>query len=102
MIFSLFSIPKKCEMHFEVQGKTDNFVQMVKDGNGVEFLSSRTLVEYEIQSEALEVTSHHNVSVAKVKIVFRRQMMYHVASTILQVQFFLVSLGFQKSYYSLA
>ena len=82
---NFFTVPKKCEMLFEVLGKTDNYVQLVKDGNGVEFLSSRTLVEYEIQTEALEVTSRHNVSVAKVKIVFRRQMMYHVASTILQV-----------------
>ena len=80
-------------MLFEVLGKTDNYVQLVKDGNGVEFLSSRTLVEYEIQTEALEVTSRHNVSVAKVKIVFRRQMMYHVASTILQVQFFFALLN---------
>ena len=72
-------------MRFEVLGKTENYVQLIKDGNGVEFLSSRTLVEYEIQTEALEVTTHHNVSVAKVKIVFRRQMMYYVQSTFLQV-----------------
>ena len=78
-------MPKKCEMRFEVLGKTDNYVQLVKDGNGVEFMSSRTLVEYEIQTEALEISSNHNVSLAKVKIVFRRQMMYHVASTFLQV-----------------
>ena len=72
-------------MRFEVQGKTDNYVQLVKDGNGVEFLSSRTLVEYEIQTETLQVESINNVSVAMVKIVFRRQMMYYVASTFLQV-----------------
>lgn len=27
-----------CMMVFEVQGKTDNYVKLVKDGQGVEFL----------------------------------------------------------------
>ena len=27
-----------CEMVFEVQGKTDKYVKLVKDGEGVEFL----------------------------------------------------------------
>lgn len=73
-------------MIFEVQGKTDNYVELVKDGDGVEFLSSRYLVEYEIQTEDLQVQSVKNISVATVKIVFRRQMFYYVLSTFLQVR----------------
>ena len=43
-----------CEMVFEVQGKTDNYVKLSKDTEpGIEFLSSRKLIEYEIQMEAL-------------------------------------------------
>ena len=73
-------------MIFEVQGKTDNYVELVKDRDGVEFLSSRFLVEYEIQTEDLQVQSVKNISVATVKIVFRRQMFYYVLSTFLQVR----------------
>ena len=73
-------------MIFEVQGKTDNYVELVKDEDGVEFLSSRFLVEYEIQTEDLQVQSVKNISVATVKIVFRRQMFYYVLSTFLQVR----------------
>ena len=41
-------------MVFEVQGKTDNYVKLSKDTEpGIEFLSSRKLIEYEIQMEAL-------------------------------------------------
>ena len=73
-------------MIFEVQGKTDNYVELVKDEDGVEFLSSRFLVEYEIQTEDLQVQSVKNISVATVKIVFRRQMFYFVLSIFLQVR----------------
>ena len=30
-----------CEMIFEVQGKTDNYIRFVKDGEGIEFLSMK-------------------------------------------------------------
>ena len=51
-IFS--GIIQLCEMVFEVQGKTDNYVKLSKDTEpGIEFLSSRKLIEYEIQMEAL-------------------------------------------------
>jgi hypothetical protein len=33
-------------MVFEVQGKTDNYVQLQKDGNGVEFLGKLLFEKY--------------------------------------------------------
>lgn len=83
-----------CKMVFEVQGKTDNYVRLVKDGKGIEFLGKtcllswecqginmlrflfsfqggRFLVEYEIQLEAMQTKSIANISIAVVKIVFR-------------------------------
>ena len=73
-------------MEFGVQAKTDNFLKVIKDGNGVELLGPRKLVEYEIQEEVMQVYSVNNVSRAVLKFVFRRRMEYHVASTFLQVK----------------
>ena len=47
--------------------------------------ASRTLVEYEIQMEALQIVSENNISKAELKFVFRRRMEFHVANTFLQV-----------------
>ena len=63
-----------CFMVFEVQGKTDNYIRLSKDerdGAGIEFLSSRDLVEYQIQMEALQFKSVNNISQGIVKFVFR-------------------------------
>ena len=35
-IFSILA--QMCKMVFEVQGKTDNYVRLVRDGKGIEFL----------------------------------------------------------------
>ena len=72
-------------MDFGVQAKTDNFLKIVMDGKGVELLGQRKLLEYEIQSEEMQVYSRNNISRAVIKFVFRRRMEYHVASTFLQV-----------------
>ena len=81
-------------MVFEVQGKTDNFVKLSKDTDpGIEFLSARKLVEYEIQMEALEFKSVNNISLGIVKFVFRRNMEFHVTNTFLQT-FLLVCVGY--------
>ena len=52
-----------CSMIFEVQGKTDNYIRLAKEkgSSGIEFLSSRELVEYEIQMEALQLASVNNI-----------------------------------------
>ena len=63
-------------MVFEVQGKTDNYIRLSKDerdGAGIEFLSSRDLVEYQIQMEALQFKSVNNISQGIVKFVFRQR-----------------------------
>ena len=77
-----------CQMDFEVQGKTEQWLKLEKDGTGVEFLASRLLVEYEIQKEILQIGSKNNISRAHLKFVFRRRMEYHVTNTFLQVVFY--------------
>lgn len=90
-----------CEMVFEVQGKTDNYVRLAKDGvRGIEFLGGRTLVEYEIQLEDLQFASVQNISRAIVKFVFRRRMEFHVTNTFLQT-FILVCVGYFSYYFDL-
>ena len=49
-------------------------------------LASRYLVEYEIQKEALQISSFQNISRAELKFVFRRRMEFHVTNTFLQVK----------------
>ncbi len=109
-----------CEMIFEVQGKTDNYIRLAKDVDpGIEFLSARKLVEYEIQlevrailcevhhatstmyifhSQALQFKSVNNISRAVVKFVFRRNMEFHVTNTFLQT-FILVCVGYFSYYF---
>ena len=85
-----------CLMIFEVQGKTDNYIKLSKDSSpGIEFLSTRKLVEYEIQMEALEFRSVNNISQGIVKFVFRRNMEFHVTNTFLQT-FLLTCVGYQR------
>ena len=55
-------------------------------------LGGRQLVEYEIQLEALHIETVNRISRAVVKIVFRRNMQFHVANTFLQT-FLLVAVG---------
>ena len=83
-----------CQMDFEVQGKTEQWLKLEKDGTGVEFLASRLLVEYEIQKEILQIGSKNNISRAHLKFVFRRRMEYHVTNTFLQVVFRLLKKHF--------
>ena len=88
-----------CSLIFEVQGKTDDYIQLAKDSTpGIEFLSSRKLVEYEIQMEALEFRSVKNVSQGVVKFVFRRNMEFHVTNTFLQT-FLLTCVGYFSYYF---
>ena len=49
-----------CQMIFEIQGKTDNYVRLVQDGTegeAIKFLANKQLVEYEIQKVVLTTTS---------------------------------------------
>ena len=87
-----------CKMVFAVQGQTDNYVKLARDGIGIEFLGGRFLVEYEIQKETLKILSHNNISQAEVRIVFRRRMEYHVTNTFLQTSI-LVGVGYMSLYF---
>ena len=106
-----------CQMIFEIQGKTDNYVRFVKDGEGIEFrskdswkvgfgdrytsliiLANKKLVEYEIQMVALYTKSKQNISRAMARVVFRRRMEFHVTNTFLQT-FTLVCVGYLSLYF---
>ena len=63
--FNLRNYPfdtQMCAMVFEFQGKTEKYVRLRKDGDGVKFLGTRNLVEYDIQLEKLYVRSRNNIS----------------------------------------
>ena len=71
-------------MEFALQGWTTDYLKLIMDGNGVEYLGERWLVEYQIRSESLIIQERKNTSWAVVIIVFQRRMEYHVSNTILQ------------------
>jgi hypothetical protein len=85
-------------MVFEIQGKTEDYVKLERDGAGIEFIGGRELVEYEIQMEALHIESVNRISRAVVKIVFRRNMEFHVTNTFLQT-FILILVGFMTLFF---
>ena len=62
--------------------------------------ASRTLVEYEIQMEHLQISSENNISKAELKFVFRRRMEFHVANTFLQT-FLLTAVGSMSFYFDI-
>jgi hypothetical protein len=81
-----------CKMIFEVLDGTDDFVRLEKDGSGVELIGVHELMEYEIQMEVLHIETVDQTSRAVVKIVFRRNMEFHVTNTFLQT-FILIAVG---------
>ena len=91
-----------CELVFEVQSKTIEHIELLRDGQGVEFLSSRVLVEYDIQLEELVTYTVNNVSRASVRFVFRRRLEFHVSNTFVQVQTTLANEGrfWARSYFA--
>ena len=56
------------------------------------------LVEYEIQKWVLEIKVVNKVSVAEVKIVFRRRIEYHVTNTMLQT-LILIFVGYMSFHF---
>ena len=79
-------------MEFALQGWTTDYLKLLIDGQGVEYLGERELVEYRIQQESLIIQERKNTSWAIVIIVFQRRMEYHVTNTILQT-FIMVGTG---------
>ena len=68
----------------ELHGHSASHVKLEKDGQGVEFLGDRQLLEYEILQEAAVTTSQHGISQLEIVIVFRRRIEFHLANTFLQ------------------
>ena len=112
-------------MIFEVQGKTENYIKLERDYEGIEFLGKkqlqctsavfcpysakiifflkpggRELVEYEIQLEHLEMKAVNNISRAYIKIVFARKIEFHIANTFLQT-FLLILVGYMSLYFDI-
>ena len=99
-------------MDFEVTGKTDNWLRVEQEVDGVELLckliktksslclllidiilsiAPRLLVEYEILKEVMQTKSYNNVSRAFIKVVFRRRLQYHITNTFLQVTHYITA-----------
>ena len=72
-------------MKFELRDKTEDFVQFIKDGDGINYGGQRNLADYEIMLEDLEIKSSvSNHSMAVVRVVFRRQTGFHGVTTFAQ------------------
>ena len=74
-----------CTMKFELRDKTEEFVQFIKDGDGINYGGQRNLADYEIMLQDLEIKSSvRNHSMAVVRVVFRRQTGFHGITTFAQ------------------
>merc|ERR1739836_243489 len=86
--FNLFYYPfdtQVCTMKFELRDKTEEFVQFIKDGDGINYGGQRNLADYEIMLQDLEIKSSvSNHSMAVVRVVFRRQTGFHGITTFAQ------------------
>ena len=72
-------------MKFELRDKTEEFVQFIKDGDGINYGGQRNLADYKIMLEELEIKSSvSNHSMAVVRVVFRRQTGFHGITTFAQ------------------
>ena len=72
-------------MKFELRDKTEDFVQFIKDGDGINYGGQRNLADYKIMLEELEIKSSvSNHSMAVVRVVFRRQTGFHGVTTFAQ------------------
>ena len=101
-------------MEFKLKDESIKYLQLVVDGNGVEFMCTssfliityihillfivftsliylsisahRDLLEYYLEKEVIEISvNEKNMSLAKIKFVFTRRVQYHLTGTFLQV-----------------
>ena len=80
-----------CSLKFELRDKTEEFVQFVKEGKGINYSGDRNLADYEIILEELVITnSPSNHSMAIVTVVFRRQTGFHSITTFTQTMVILL------------
>ena len=101
-------------MEFKLKDESIKYLQLVVDGNGVEFMCTssfliityihillfivftsliylsisahRDLLEYYLEKEVIEISvNEKNMSLAKIRFVFTRRVQYHLTGTFLQV-----------------
>jgi len=82
-----------CHMVFALQGFTKEFIVLKQDYIGVNYTGKKDLLEYEIQEWKVFIDNSGDMSVAEVKIVFRRKIEYHLLGIFLQ-QTILIVVGF--------
>ena len=108
-------------MEFKLKDESIKYLQLVVDGNGVEFMCTssfliityihillfivftsliylsisahRDLLEYYLEKEVIEISvNEKNMSLAKIRFVFTRRVQYHLTGTFLQVSCLLLIL----------
>ena len=90
---NLTSAVQVCHMVFALQGFTKEFIALQQDGLGVEYRGKKHLLEYEIQDWRFFLDNSGEMSQAEVKIVFRRNIEFHLFGVFLQ-QYLLIAVGF--------
>ena len=107
-------------MNFAINGYTKEYMSILKDGIGVEYTGRRELLEYEIQmwdffiiTEVDCNTIWNNIfknflknvkaeeSQVEIRIVFRRNIQYHLFGTFLQ-QIMLLAIGYLTFYFEVS
>ncbi|XP_059081415.1 uncharacterized protein LOC131879190 [Tigriopus californicus] len=87
-----------CNLEFVIQGLPEQYVKLELDHKGVEFVGTRSLVEYDIQMEDIELKTIENKSAVAVRVIFRRRMEFHVTNTFLQT-FILIGIGYMSLHF---
>ncbi|TRY67315.1 hypothetical protein TCAL_11764 [Tigriopus californicus] len=91
-------ILRVCNLEFVIQGLPEQYVKLELDHKGVEFVGTRSLVEYDIQMEDIELKTIENKSAVAVRVIFRRRMEFHVTNTFLQT-FILIGIGYMSLHF---
>uniref|UniRef100_A0A0N7Z9T0 C-type lectin domain-containing protein n=1 Tax=Scylla olivacea TaxID=85551 RepID=A0A0N7Z9T0_SCYOL len=99
--FELMMYPfdrQKCFIVFKMKDVTEELGMLVKEGQGVNFVGSRRLLEYTLYSEAYKNYTKNEISHVEIEFQFRNQYSYYISNTFLpsliQVIISLVTLRF--------
>ena len=90
-----------CFMNFAINGYTKEYMSILKDGIGVEYTGRRELLEYEIQMWDFFIITEEEDSQVEIRIVFRRNIQYHLFGTFLQ-QIMLLAIGYLTFYFEVS
>lgn len=87
-------------MNFAINGYTREYMTLAKDGIGVEYVGKKELLEYEIQMWEMFIINSSSVSEVEIRIVFRRNIEYHIFGTFIQ-QIMLLIIGYLTFYFEI-